>query len=109
MSKEGRFLQCLPGYTKAATVEAPSLTSATTGLLDISEGLKKAFIKISLNGIDVLALIGSESTNYFIYPRVVKMCSLKSTNCCKTIMMAAMITIEKYLFCSNILKRKFNS
>ena len=45
-------------------------------------------MKISLNGKDVLALIDSGSTNNFIYPRLVKMCSLKSTNCCKTIMMA---------------------
>ena len=45
-------------------------------------------MKISLNGKDVLALIDSGSTDNFIHPRVVKMCSLKSTNCCKTIMMA---------------------
>ena len=45
-------------------------------------------MKISLNGKDVLALIDSGSTDNFIHPRIVKMCSLKSTNCCKTIMMA---------------------
>ena len=45
-------------------------------------------MKISLNGKDVLALIDSESTDNFIHPRVVKMCSLKSRDCCKTIMMA---------------------
>ena len=72
----------------AAIVETPPPTLATTGLLDISEGLKKACLKISLNGKDVLALIDSGSTDNFIHPRVVKMCSLKSTNCCKTIMMA---------------------
>ena len=69
-------------------METPSPTLATTGLLDISEGLKKACMKISLNGKDVLALIDSGSTDNFIHPRVVKMCSLKSINCCKTIMMA---------------------
>ena len=45
-------------------------------------------MKISLNGKDVLALIDSGSTDNFIHPHLVKMCSLKSTNCCKTIMMA---------------------
>ena len=44
-------------------------------------------MKISLNGKDVVALIDSGSTDNFIHSRVVKMCSLKSTNCCKTIMM----------------------
>ena len=65
-----------------------SVSASTAGLLEISEGLKKACMKISLNGNDVLALINSGSTDNFIHPRVVKMCSLKSTNCCKTIMMA---------------------
>ena len=69
-------------------METPSPSLATTGLLDISEGLKKACMKISLNEKDVLALIDSGSTNNFIHPRVVKMCSLKSTNCCITIIMA---------------------
>ena len=45
-------------------------------------------MKIILNRKDVLALIDFRSTDNFIHPRVVKMCSLKSTNCCKTIMMA---------------------
>ena len=79
---------CRANKSAAAVVETPSPTLATTGLLDISEGLKKACMKISLNGKDVLALIDSGSTDNFIHPRVVKMCSLKSTNCYKTIMMA---------------------
>ena len=86
---EGTFLQCLScKKSAAAIVKTPSPMLATTGLLDILEGLKKVCTKISLNGKDVLALIDSGSTNNFIHPGVVKMCSLKSTNCCKTIMMA---------------------
>ena len=87
--KKGHFYSaCRANKSSAAIVETPSPTLATTGLLDISEGLRKACMKISLNGKDVLALIDSGSTDNFIHPRVVKMCSLKSTNCCKTIMMA---------------------
>ena len=87
--KKGHFYNvCRANKSAAAIVETPSPTLATTGLLDISEGLKKACMKISLNGKDVLALIDSGSTDNFIHPHVVKMCSLKSTNCCKTIMMA---------------------
>ena len=87
--KKGYFYSaCCANKSAAAIVETPSPTLATTGLLDISEGLKKACMKISLNGKDVLALINSGSTDNFIHPRVVKMCSLKSTNCSKTIMMA---------------------
>ena len=88
MSEEGTFLQCLSGNKSAAAiVEMPLPTLVTTGLLDILEGLKKACMKISLNRKDVLALIDSGSTNNFIHLCIVKMCSLKSTNCCKTIMM----------------------
>ena len=87
--KKGHFYSaCRANKSAAAIVETPLPTLATTGLLDISERLKKACMKISLNGKDVLALINSGSTDKFIHPREVKMCSLKSTNCCKTIMMA---------------------
>ena len=87
--EKGHFYSvCHANKSAAAIVEMPLPTLATTGLLDISEGLKKACMKISLNKKDVLALIDSGSTDNFIHPRIVKMCSLKTTNCCKTIMMA---------------------
>ena len=79
--KKGYFYSaCRANKSAAAIVETPSPTLATTGLLDLSQGLKKACMKISLNGKDVLALIDSGGTDNFIHPRVVKMCSLKSTN-----------------------------
>ena len=60
--KKGHFCRgCRANKSAAAIVETSSLTLATTGLLDISEGLKKACIKISLNGKDVLALIDPEA------------------------------------------------
>ena len=86
--KKGHFYSvCRANKSAAAIVETPSPTLATAGLLDISEGLKKACTKIRLNRNDVLAFIDFESTNNLIHFRVVKMCSLKSTDCCKTIMM----------------------
>ena len=85
--KKGHFYSvCRANKSAAAIMETPWPTLATTGLLDISGGLKKACMKISLNGKDVLALIDSGSTDNFIHLRVVKMCSLKNTNCCKTMM-----------------------
>ena len=68
---------CRANKSAAAIVETPSPTLATTGLLDILKGLKKACMKISLNGKDVLALNHSGSTDNFIHPHVVKMCSKK--------------------------------
>ena len=61
--QKGHFYSvCRANKSAAAIVETPSPTLATTGLLDISEGLKKACMKISLSGKDVLALIYSGST-----------------------------------------------
>ena len=89
LQKKGHFYSvCRANKSAAAIVETRSPTLARAGLLDISERLKKAGMKISLNKKDVLALIDSGSTDNFIHPRVVKICSLKSTSCCKTIMMA---------------------
>ena len=69
-------------------MKTPLSTLVTTGLLDFLKGLKKNFMKISLNRIDVSALINSGSTDNFIYHSIVKMYCLKSTNCCETNMVA---------------------
>ena len=79
--EEGTSLQCFSRKQECSSNSGNAIAYiGNIGLLDISEGLEKACMKISLNRNDILTLIDYGSTDNFIYHCVVKMCSLKSTN-----------------------------